>query len=511
VVGAWIYHGCMDADVGAAGRNLILAAVKALGQQGIVPRRRRRAWIEVGRDYAGSTLMALPEFEQFERAVRESYPDRFDAPFGERELAQEYAFSLVEGAIARAVDLDDEDVASSAGVSIAVEELHRLLTRNRDDVIVARVITDVWVEAPLRIGDVEVRPVGDWGLRDAFIDIDRLIPGAGATLEAETSFGPFTFQFAILVTLASAPVGDPIHPGYYMAAREASNRLATALAAIRLATAATTDTVVEVVGPPGYVRLRRPRAVRHDYNQARLIQRIGRVTLPLAPAIGKLKEQLVGWGGDDTEPHIVGVALARYDRSFLERPWFDLVVDIGVGLEAALLGGGDHEEISLRLRSRAATLLATSDDSPAQIYEDVKRLYNLRSDIVHGSNLTQKEIEKELHRISTTNRTGEAGVKGALALDRGRDILRRAILARALLIQDGRWPAGKQGKAVDLDGALIEPAAQEDWRRTWRLGLEAIGLGFAADEASVADLHVALPARGQIPTRREGDADHEGL
>jgi len=59
------------------------------------------------------------------------------------------------------------------------------------------------------------------------------------------------------------------------------------------------------------------------------------------------------------------------------------LVDIGVGLEAALLGGADHEEIGLRLGSRAAALLSTTTDVAATIYEDVKRLYNLRSLIVH--------------------------------------------------------------------------------------------------------------------------------
>ena len=123
----------------------------------------------------------------------------------------------------------------------------------------------------------------------------------------------------------------------------------------------------------------------------------------------------------------------------------------------------------------------------------VKCIYGLRSLVVHGSNPTTKELEAQAYKISSTQRTNWRGVKWALGLDRARDLLRRAILARGLLLDSERWPAGRKGRHFDVDAQLIDPDASEEWRQSWRGALKQMGLDSAADEARPAALEVALP------------------
>ena len=166
------------------------------------------------------------------------------------------------------------------------------------------------------------------------------------------------------------------------------------------------------------------------------------------------------------------------------------MVDLGVSLESALLDGSEKEEVSLRLRSRAAALLATSTDPAPLIYKDVKVLYDLRSNIVHGSSLSSDEIQKEIGKVSTSDRDPGRRVKGELALDRMRDVVRRAILARGLLADARVWPLG--GDKVDVDGRLVDDAERERWRRSWSDDLVKMGLPNAALEASPASLDMGV-------------------
>jgi hypothetical protein len=233
-----------------------------------------------------------------------------------------------------------------------------------------------------------------------------------------------------------------------------------------------------------------------------LVQRVGTIGPELGAPIAALGDRIAAWGGDNQNPHSLGVALSRFARSFVSRQWFDMLVDVTVGLEAALLGGSEQEEIGLRLRSRAAALLATPADPPATIYADVKRLYSLRSLIVHGSNATTKDLEAHAYKISATERSPYKGIKWALALDRARDLLRRAILARGFLLDSDRWPSGRASRHFDVDAQLIDPVAREEWRHAWRGALQGMGLARAADEAPPASLEIALPDHSQGHSER---------
>ncbi len=490
--------------VEGAARALVDSVFRHLRIQERAVRLRPSQWMELMQS-GGQTVMSLPEYHRLEEALHESFPDRFAGPIGTHELPSQYMWALLDGAVLRAANRHLDFELRPADLAVTVGEMLDLVRRDRDRATAARVVSDITIDAPLYAGGVELRPVGSWGLSEAYSDIDGFIPGAGRLLDSDIGFrsGP-SFNYAILRTDGDAPVGDRMATGYSVAKSVALARIERMTSALRLATATTAQAVVDITSAPGHVRFYRPEIVRHDTEFMELIQRIAHIQASQAPAIAALADRLPAWGGDDQNPHSLGVALSRFARSFVSRPWFDMLVDIAVGIEAALLGGAEQEEIGLRLRSRAAALLATPTDPPARIYDDIKRIYGLRSLVVHGSNPTTKELEAYAYKISSTERTKWLGVKWALALDRARDLLRRAILARGFLLDAERWPAGKKGQHFDVDAQLIDPGAREEWRQSWRLPLDEIGLGSTADEAAPASLEVALPDHSKGPMEVDG-------
>ena len=202
---------------------------------------------------------------------------------------------------------------------------------------------------------------------------------------------------------------------------------------------------------------------------------------------GRVDEWL---GGDDLETSPLLLAIGRLNRS-MDGPSTsvaDIVTDLSIGLEAAL-SGTDRSDVSLRLRSRAADLLATDDDPADLIYEDVKALYGLRSGIIHGSVLTPSALGKSIRRVSTASSVSLPGVQVALALDRGRDLLRRAILARAALAaEESLWPLDDD---VDVDRVLRTEPQRAAWRAHIRDYWDSVGL--AAAVAPAPPLQLAFP------------------
>jgi hypothetical protein len=491
-------------SVRGAARALVLAVFEHLRTQERAVRLQPSKWMELMPDW-GQSVLSLAEYHQLEKALESAFPDRFAGPLGRHELASQYIWAVLDGVVLRAADLHLEFELRPADLAAAVDEMLDLVLRDRDRAVAARVVSDITLDAPFSVGGVELRPVGNWGLTDAYRDIDGFMPGAGRLLDAEIGYrtGP-SFTFATLITHTDAAVGDRMGEGYSAAKRLALARAETLTSALRLATATTSQAVVDITAAPGHVRFYRPEIVRHDFGFMELVQRIGHIQPEHAAPIAALGDRLAVWGGDDKNPHSLGIALSRFGRSFVTRSWFDMLVDIAVGIEAALLGGSEQEEIGLRLRSRAAALLATPTDPPTRIYSDIKCIYGLRSLVVHGSNPTTKELEAQAYKISSTERTTWRGVKWALALDRARDLLRRAILARGFLLDLERWPAGRKGRHFDVDAQLIDPNAREEWRESWRGALEQMGLVTAAGEAAPAALDVALPdhsygPRGSVP------------
>lgn len=180
------------------------------------------------------------------------------------------------------------------------------------------------------------------------------------------------------------------------------------------------------------------------------------------------------------------MALDRFTRTYKNEDLFDCIVDLATALEAILLGGTkSNDEIGLRLKTRAAALLTTDEDPGRRIFEDIGLLYGIRSKFVHGGSLKRAELEKSLKRLVPTNGTRTFAVTFALAVDRFRDIVRRAILAR-LALADGLSPLWPMGSDIPVDAMLADEETRQLWRSTWRGKITSMGLTNAVDQAPPA-------------------------
>lgn len=137
-------------------------------------------------------------------------------------------------------------------------------------------------------------------------------------------------------------------------------------------------------------------------------------------------------------------ALYRYNRAHEEGDDFERIVDLATALEAVLTGDDKGEGLSLRLKNRAAALLATSTDTGTTIFNDITKLYDLRSRLVHGGSIPQKDLSKIIAPVSTVPDGAIFGVSLAFAVDRMRDLVRRSFLARLCLASgtDPLWRCG---------------------------------------------------------------------
>ncbi len=149
----------------------------------------------------------------------------------------------------------------------------------------------------------------------------------------------------------------------------------------------------------------------------------------------------------------ISVALRRFTAVY-DDDWKrheDQVIDAMIAIEA-LLGAG--QEITYRLSSRVASLLARSDDERLELYDMVKRYYDLRSTIVHGGELKEKHL-KLLQDTSPI-----------------RDIVRRLLLA-FLRLATGTSRFNKRGFDAELDRLLLHSGDRKELQQA--MGLAAGG------------------------------------
>jgi hypothetical protein len=82
--------------------------------------------------------------------------------------------------------------------------------------------------------------------------------------------------------------------------------------------------------------------------------------------------------------------LERMNVGMRRRSQKDQALDCGIALEM-LLGGDAREEISYRLALRAALFLGKTLDERRELRKKMKKLYDLRSAVAHGSHKTHKD------------------------------------------------------------------------------------------------------------------------
>ena len=176
----------------------------------------------------------------------------------------------------------------------------------------------------------------------------------------------------------------------------------------------------------------------------------------------------------------LATAMRRFQMSYHAHSWDEQIIDLAIALEAALSGSA-QTDVVLRLKTRAAALVATDDDPVQVIFGDIAKLYKIRSQLVHGRRLSEEALTNDARAISTVPEGSPVGLALAHAVERFRDLVRRSLLARIALAAHS--PAiWKPGEDNDVDAKLADPAERERWRSALLSVLASFDAAFAIGE-----------------------------
>jgi hypothetical protein len=448
--------------------------------------------LQVGRDYHSPAISDSAEFRQFETTLTDTYPDRFANQPGDPvwPAINVYAFSLIEACIAQLAQHEQPFDASSAIVEQCILQLVERLDAVEHQVACGRFIAHLTTAdgSVADVGDMRIIPVrNSW---EAAKQFEKVIPGAAGAFNGNP---PFHHDPPLAVIVATGSGCDPLPTGGQL-----SKSIDRFLLLTRLLTAGTTHDVYEVVGETSMVRFVQPRLTVFDYHDVSLFGRTTTLSPDDGPVIAGLDRLLDGLVTERPDMVVTSfqMALLKFTESHRPGPWYKQLVDLSTALEAAL-SGQDKDDVSLRMRSRAAALLAGPDDHAAAIFDDIGKLYGLRSTLVHGSSLKASVSLKTLRSLSTANSNEPDGVVTAVGVARLRDLVRRSLLARIGLAvaEEPLWPL--EGQAPGIDRILVDDEQRARWRSSWRTALESIGAGRALRRAS--DGHNILSGKAIQP------------
>lgn len=450
----------------------------------MIPTPRFHAHLQVGTDYEGPTITPLPEYMALEQRLASAYPGRFADPLSRTnpEFAQTYIFSLLQAAIARCAQEDIYELDSDT-VDGVITEFVAVLDEDSYEVVCCRVVSHLSTDRllPLKLGEVTIIPEEN-SLSSLAREICRHIPAAPAVLSRDTLMF-YDPPHALLMARERVT-----NPNPYDAAGQVSAEIDAFLLRHRLLTAGTGQSVYQVVGTSTLVSRLSPQ-LRQYPTQSLLPAQVSRApclsSADAAPhdALTRLiKEAAIKREGFVFSAF--DMAVYRLTTSYRADDPLEILVDLAAGLEAALSSeGGDNEALTLRLRSRAAALLAAGSDPAHAIFGDIGALYGLRSSMIHGGPLRESKLISAVRKISTVPDHDAPGVATTRALDRLRDLLRRAILAR-LCLAAGAEPLWPFSSKLDIELQLSDSTTREQWRSSWRKLLADLGARQAAEPSA---------------------------
>ena len=333
-------------------------------------------------------------------------------------------------------------------------------------------------KGPVTIGDITIYP--ETPACDLLEQVRDRIPAAGSAFNRER---PFFYDppHSLLVTAEETTSTDP-----FGVAGTLAGRIDRFLLIARLLYAGTYESAWEVTGASTLVSRPSPQYRRFQKSSMPnlLMQRVIEFTPEQAPAVFALSD-LVDAAVIKRDKMVAtsfDIALQNYTRSHQGGDYYDRIVSLATALEAILTGSDDDAEgVGLRLRTRAAALLWAETDPGQAIFDDVRHS-NLRSRLVHGARIAEKDLLKWLKAVSTVPGNAMSGVAFSFAIDRVRDLVRRSFLAR-LCLASGDDPLWKFETSAPVDAALADETERRQWRQSWRGVLASLGVTETADPA----------------------------
>jgi len=188
-----------------------------------------------------------------------------------------------------------------------------------------------------------------------------------------------------------------------------------------------------------------------------------------------------------------GMAKHRFQMSYHEHAWYEQLIDLAIAFEAAL-SGAHKTDVLLRLKTRASALLATENDPVDSIFKDIGVLYDLRSKLIHGNAFSEKGLAKSAKSITTVPDDSPSGEAVDHAVDRLRDLVRRALLARICLAAC-EPPLWNLDEDKGVDAQLADASTRDKWCSTWRAVLEQFDAHGSVDRPRTAASFVSQEDR----------------
>lgn len=461
-------------------RRFIAEAFEGLAKANVIPPPMYHPWVTVGRDYYGGDVGGGGALEALlEDAFPERFADPLTRPLGHAEFPSAYTFSLLEACVVRCARGSRRFRADSPEVDESITEMLMVLAEREWEIACCRFVTHLTTATgePLEVAGIRVIPERREPppvQHRLAVHIQEEIPGAFAAFNREDP-RPYDPPHSLLIATKRAE-SDP-----YSACERASLSIDRFLRSVRLLTAGTAESAYEVRGPRTLVAGMRPYLV--DFGKGSLDSTIRRTVWLDAGMTAAVEGVAVMIESATVERKEMAatsfdVALSRYQRSYGRAGPWDHLVDLATALEAILIAGDSgNEAITFRLRNRAAALLPTSDDPPRAIFDDVGTLYALRSLLVHGGQIKRSKLVNYIGRISTVADVDMFGVAVEQAIDRLRDLVRRAILARLCLASepDPVWPFVG---SIRVDEVMTDEAHRVAWRFRWHERMTAMGAEF---------------------------------
>ena len=471
-----------------AARSFLRAALVVLRREHVVPPSTFHPYLEVGRDYYGPDLNGLQEYIDLETALTEAFPERFGENAEPRDFFQSsYIFRYLEAFIAECAIADSPFDPNSSIAAHLIDALGARLSATEHEVVCCRVVSHLTTadDLPIELQGLTVLPETPGGP-----DIERhildTVPGAPTAYNRER---PSVWNPPHALIVARDRGRDPVQ-----LARELSSRIEGFMLNMRLLHASTAQSLYESRSETSLIRRLKPELLLFDVGplvaaMATTVRRTTRLLSDDEPAFSGLSQLIdeVNQAPENVSTPF-DIAVDKLVRSFGGGASPTKIVDLATALEAMLSGRGS-DDVTLRLKTRAAALLVGDEDPAASIFDDVNILYSLRSKLVHGGRLTAKELQKRMHALSTVPDGTMAGVVLSYAIDRFRDVVRRAALARLCLASgdNPKWPMSKD-QDPPVDSILSDEPSRQEWRDAWHSKLDAIGAAFAIQRARpVAD------------------------
>ncbi len=468
-----------------AARAWVYAALAQLQLVNVIPRPPFDPHARCGVNFFGEHLADVPVGELYQAMNEASARFAPSTPGGlPDDFENLYTYSLLEACVSEVNIRGTVGRLDHPELEPIIDEFVEAVRSAEAHVAVCRVVGHLSTadEHAMHIGDVQVLPVvadSPYADRRQRQLITSIIPTAsreydqvGDTLSSPTSL--------IVATRRCRAGVRPETTDAPIALRRQVDEL---LLALDLAFGGTFHSVREICGPT-----RRVSGVPTTFDAAppttlsvfwhRRVVRLEAGASVSIPAVIRLVSDAAGPIDRETV-HPLRYALHRFVRSKYEHSALDAMAELAISLDSALLEGDITRGKREALGTRTSLLLYSASESQFEIKSDVLACYTVRNSVAHGDKLELREIANCLRSVSTVP-GGAADLEVlATALDRFRDLTRRALLARLILAasEAAGWPVPTQRNDPIAKTTFATEDLHSAWRRQVHDWLGTHGLG----------------------------------